>query len=131
MVSISPTKAKVYSVKLMKSSRKSEYSVEKLASTATFKTRQQLLEEIEVSFNVTPNDIGYIEPGHGLKGKQRWLTSDADLTEMYTIYDKKKDFCCGANVFIVRVSQIQKSAVVKMTLEMNACRQLAVQRKQL
>ena len=83
----------------MKSSRKSEYSVEKLASTATFTTLQQLLGEIKVSLNVTPNQVGYIEPGHGLKGKQRWLTSDADLTEMYTIYDKKKEILLWCQCF--------------------------------
>ena len=30
--------------------------------------------------------LGYIEPGHGLRGKQRWLNEDSDLTELYTLY---------------------------------------------
>ena len=26
--------------------------------------------------------LGYIEPGHGLKGKQQWINGDDDLAEM-------------------------------------------------
>lgn len=29
-------------------------------------------------------DVGYIEPGHGLKGRQVWLVEDADVIEMYS-----------------------------------------------
>lgn len=28
-------------------------------------------------------DIGYIEPGHGMKGKKQWLITDDDIEEMY------------------------------------------------
>ena len=35
--------------------------------------------------------LGYIEPGHGCKGKQRWLYSDEDLQEMYSIYSGKDE----------------------------------------
>jgi hypothetical protein len=28
-------------------------------------------------------DVGYIEPGHGMKGKKQWLLTDADVEEMY------------------------------------------------
>lgn len=28
-------------------------------------------------------DVGYIEPGHGLKGKKQWLFTDGDVEEMY------------------------------------------------
>ena len=31
------------------------------------------------------SQIGYIEPCHGVRGKQRWLSSDADLEEIYKI----------------------------------------------
>lgn len=33
---------------------------------------------------------GYIEPGHGWKGKQLWINHDKDLDEMYTLYAAKK-----------------------------------------
>lgn len=33
--------------------------------------------------NFDSTDIGYIEPGHGLKGKKQWLHSNDDLAVMY------------------------------------------------
>ncbi len=36
-------------------------------------------------------NFGYIEPGHGAKGKQCWLTSPDDLIDMYTIHGRKKE----------------------------------------
>ena len=36
-------------------------------------------------------DIGYIEPGYGIKGKQMWLVEDTDLSEMYTCFKTKHD----------------------------------------
>ena len=34
--------------------------------------------------------LGYIEPGHGAKGRQIVLDEDKDLTEMYRVHLKKK-----------------------------------------
>ena len=34
--------------------------------------------------------LRYIEPGHGLRGKQRWLNSDEDLREMYVKFRGKE-----------------------------------------
>ena len=36
--------------------------------------------------------MGYIEPGHGWKGKQRWLNTDTDLEELYMTYKEKKKY---------------------------------------
>ena len=36
-----------------------------------------------------------IEPEHGVKGKQRWLLSDEDVADMYTLHDGKN--YCGVN----------------------------------
>jgi hypothetical protein len=36
--------------------------------------------------------IGYIEPGHGQKGKLRELTTDDDLQEMYILYKRKLEY---------------------------------------
>ncbi len=30
--------------------------------------------------------IGYVEPGHGWKGKQVWLNDEEDLDTLYSIY---------------------------------------------
>jgi len=35
-------------------------------------------------------NLGYIEPGHGVKGRQRWISSPSDLTLMYQAYKKKE-----------------------------------------
>jgi len=32
--------------------------------------------------------VGYTEPGHGLRGKQRCPSSDDDLDKMYEVYKK-------------------------------------------
>ena len=99
-VSFSTTTEKIYSVKVMKTSRKSDYTVQKLKSSVVFATLDALLDEIKTSLNICPLQIGYIEPGHGLKGKQRWLIDDGDLTDMYCIYERKREitlWCqCGS-----------------------------------
>ena len=41
--------------------------------------------------NVCLDSFGYIEPGHGAKGKQRWLTCDEGLNNLYVA--KKRSFC--------------------------------------
>ena len=40
----------------------------------------------KVSFD---EGFGYIEQGYGVKGKQRWLLSDEDIANMYTLQRKK------------------------------------------
>ena len=36
-------------------------------------------------------EFGYIEPGHGLRGKKEWLSMDDDVTEMLQIHKDKKE----------------------------------------
>ena len=36
-------------------------------------------------------DVGFIQPGHGMKGKQQPLTHDEQLDDMYTVYKGKKE----------------------------------------
>ena len=43
------------------------------------------------------SSFGYIEPGHGSKGKQRWLTSNDDLKDMYQVYQGKKEILLWCN----------------------------------
>ena len=35
--------------------------------------------------------MGFIEPGHGAKGKQQWIVDDDDFCDMYKTYKGKKD----------------------------------------
>lgn len=37
------------------------------------------------------DNFGFIEPGHGAKGKQRWLASDDDIKDMYSLHEGKKE----------------------------------------
>ena len=41
--------------------------------------------------NFDDTDMGYIEPGHGLKGKKQWLSTDDDLTAMYEKHVGKRN----------------------------------------
>lgn len=82
----------VYSVKVTKTVKKSDYIIQTLKSSAIFTTLESLIEEIKSSLDVAPHHIGYIEPGHGMKGKNRWLTNDKDLLEMYSKYGKRKEY---------------------------------------
>ena len=40
---------------------------------------------------ISLESVGYIEPGHGAKGKQRWLTSIDDLKDMYRVHKGKTE----------------------------------------
>ncbi len=75
-----------YSVKIINPSKKRDYSVLPLRVNEDFVTTQQLKDELLESF---PNhasgqhfEFGYIGPGHGARGKQRWITTDYDLEDM-------------------------------------------------
>ena len=35
-------------------------------------------------------EIGYVEPGHGMKGKKVWLFTDGDLLNMYAKHESKR-----------------------------------------
>lgn len=58
-------------------------------------------------------DIGYIEPGHGMSGKKKWLTSDHDLSEMYEVSKGKHDvtiWCYGPASYS---EQVRKASAPK------------------
>ena len=77
--------------------KKSEYTIRKWRIKRKFTSVTQLESKLVENFDtLRPVDenglsMGYIEPGHGYKGKQRWLCCDEDLREMYSIYSGKKE----------------------------------------
>ena len=74
-----------YTVKVINPGCKSDYKVETLKSgrfTSTEDVRDQLSDLLKCQVT----DVGYIEPGHGLKGKQQTLIDDDDIDEMYDVY---------------------------------------------
>ena len=53
--------------------------------------KDYICEALQDSVEIPLSVIGYIEPGHGMRGKQRWLSSDEDLKDMYEVFDGKNE----------------------------------------
>lgn len=87
------SQSKSYSIKVINSARKTEFVIQQLHGlNEIFVSVEELKTAIgEGCESAQVNTIGYVEPGHGAKGKQRWLISDADVAEMYKIYQNKKE----------------------------------------
>ena len=71
-------------VKTINSQKKSEYAVHRLAFNETFISLQHVKETLDTSLpDQYISQVGNIQPGHGIKGKQIWLSKDCDVQEMY------------------------------------------------
>ena len=83
-----------YSVKLLNRSKKSEYRIHNIRQGVKFTDMENLQGFIRTRFEeFTEFDdicVGYIEPGHGWKGKQMWINSDEDITDLYVVCSKVK-----------------------------------------
>ncbi len=84
-------KSMIYSVKVIKTQKRSDFYVQQLKSYCIFRKLEALKTEIKSCLDITPHQVGFIEPGHGLKGKNRWLVKDEDLIDMYSLYGKRKE----------------------------------------
>ena len=74
--------------------KKSEGRVQKLRNLSTVSSLAEMKEQICTALKVPiVNDLvlGYYEPGHGSKGKKRWLMDIEDVQEMLKLYTKKKE----------------------------------------
>ena len=92
-----------YSVKVINPVKKSEYVVHKLRITGIFKSVDEIKENIVSTvqgLTSVIDQVGYIEPGHGAKGRQRWLSASEDLKDMYLQRQKKLEilFWCYKEV---------------------------------
>lgn len=67
---------------LINPKKKSEFVISNLEP----KENMHLLDKFTDQLSNPISQIGFIEPGHGLWGKQQWLSSDFDLQEMYKLY---------------------------------------------
>ena len=47
---------------------------------------------------ISTESFGYIDPGHGNRGKQQWLMSNDDLKDMYADHKDKKDILLWSSV---------------------------------
>ena len=86
------TSAISYSLKVLHREMKSDYSVRKWgdAQCVCFESVTALKCRLKQNFSDILGDVeedeietGFIEPGHGVKGKQHWIVEDDDLQDMY------------------------------------------------
>ena len=82
-----------YSIKLISPDCKSEYSVEKWRLILFLKLSHPTTKLREKYAKLEPCKelrVGYMDTGHGWKGKQCWITCD-DLKDMYKAYGSKME----------------------------------------
>ncbi len=84
-----------YSVKIVNPKKKTDYVIQTLRFADRFGSLEHLKKTlVESCRDKVPSDIeqlGYIEPGHGSKGKLRWLLNDQDIEDMYKVYLRKRE----------------------------------------
>ena len=88
-----------YSIKIVPK-KKAEYVIKKLHNiTKKFHSIEELKQAINESYRekVSLENFGYIEPGRGAKGKQRWLASAEDLEDMYRVHHGKEEILLWCN----------------------------------
>lgn len=75
--------------------RKSEGSIRKLRNVSTssvYALKKDVCSTFkEADVDCNQFELGYYEPGHGTKGKKRWLIDDEDLKDMKKAFQKKKE----------------------------------------
>ena len=77
-----------YSVKLMNPGLKRDYTMHKFKADK-FGSVDEIRDCLPTVLPCGFTQLGYIDPGRGLKGKQQWITQDDDLAEMYDKYGKR------------------------------------------
>jgi len=94
-ITISPVKPSsdkyIYRVKVVNPERKSEFIMERLTDAHRFKSMNELRHSVMDHLNFEVKTLGYIEPGHGLRGKQQWLNRESDLDDMYECTKHRKE----------------------------------------
>ena len=68
--------------------KKSDYFVRKWRTRIRFQSVEALQDKLRSEFDnhAEAFEMGYIEPGHGAQGKQRWMLDDGDFEDMYAAY---------------------------------------------
>ena len=65
-----------------------------LSTNVRFESVDELRQELGEAFTCDTDVVGYISPGHGLKGKKVWIEQDEDLDRMYELHKKNITLCC-------------------------------------
>ena len=90
--------------------KKSEGVIKTLRGLQAFTSVHQLTEQICQALKSTSQiQLGYYEPGHGAKGKKRYITDNDDIEEMKKVYEKKKEVLLWCyDPFIVQPANTKK-----------------------
>ena len=59
--------------------------------TQFLNSKENLKQRFESLKDAVDIAFGYIEPAHGLKGRQQWINSDDEIDDMYKLHTKKKE----------------------------------------
>ena len=95
-----------YNVKVINPSKKSDYFIRKWRTRIHFQDIYALQDKLcsELGDHGEIIEMGYIEPGHGARGKQRWILNAGDLEDMYEAYTQEKlKSCSGCMPQLVNV----------------------------
>lgn len=87
-----------YTLKIINRAKKSQYQLKPLQLSCHHHSLSDFRKRVEDEIGTIEGMIGYVEPGHGQKGKQREISDDEDLMEMYIIHRSKHDilwWSCG------------------------------------
>ena len=88
-----------YTIKLVNPSCKKEFSSVELGNGGVHKSLASLQGFLSKKLSTNPKfklpdlqnvEMGYVEPGHGMKGRKIWIHTDDDVNMMYEKHDKKK-----------------------------------------
>ncbi len=87
-----------YTLKMINPSRMSEYKNVNIRGQKYCSSLDELREFIAANLPTTISevpdlesvDMGFVEPGHGGKGRKVWMFDNEDLQNMYEAYSKKK-----------------------------------------
>ena len=89
-----------YSLKVINAVKKSLFSTVRLQCQSKVcdsleELRTFIASSVPDSLDIVPSlhagsELGYLEPGHGSKGKRCWLHTDADLADMYKQHKHEK-----------------------------------------
>ena len=88
-----------YTLKLINLMCKTDFQTIELGKGKKLKSLSSLQQFISKKLSTNPKfqtpdlktvQMGYLEPGHGLKGRKIWIHIDSDVKMMYEKYEKKK-----------------------------------------
>ena len=62
-------------------------------------------------------EVGYVEPGHGMKGKKVWFLVDSDLPKMYDKYDRNRNIRLWCYAAVTKKETAKKGSKEKESAE--------------